>query len=178
MALTNIEYGSLASSAILNSNFLYLDNKIAEVSNTINTSISSILSNIATINSRLADLSEEIQSSIEECNENFVKSLSKQGDDLKLLINGFSMLPNWGECVQITDLASYTAPSNGYLLIYPQTTATGNIVVNNNTLAFKAKGGSQMAVIPLKEGDVLTCGMAITSSYFLPAVVTIAEEEA
>ncbi len=177
MALTNIEYGSLASSSVLNSNFLYLDNKIAETSGAINTSISSILSNIATINSRLADLSEEIQSSIEECNDNLTKGLSQQETKTKTLVDNVSLLPNWGECTYVSSLSTYAATSNGYLLIYPQTTTTGNIIVNNKTVAFKAKGGAQLAFIPLKKGDVLTCTMAVSSAYFLPAVKFITEEE-
>ena len=64
MALVNIEYGSLASSEIMNKNFIYLDDKIAESSESIMTSISSILSNIATINTRLNDISENITDSI------------------------------------------------------------------------------------------------------------------
>ena len=177
MALTNIEYGSLASSSVLNSNFLYLDNKIAETSDSINTSISSILSNIATINSRLVDLSEEMQSSLEVCNDNLTKGLTQQEEKAKVLVDSVSLLPNWSECVQVTSLSSFTASSNGYLLIYFPTTATGNVIVNNKTVSFKAKGGSQLAFVPLKEGDVLTCTMAVSSAYFLPAVRFITAEE-
>ena len=38
MSLTNIEYGSLASSEVLNQNFTYLDNKISEVIESLNAS--------------------------------------------------------------------------------------------------------------------------------------------
>ena len=44
MALINIEYGSVARSDVLNKNFLYLDEKIADTNNSNATSISSILS--------------------------------------------------------------------------------------------------------------------------------------
>ena len=37
MALTEIEYGSLASSEIMNNNFQYLDNRISSVSETVST---------------------------------------------------------------------------------------------------------------------------------------------
>ena len=47
MSLINIEYGSLASSEVMNKNFLYLDDKIAESNNSIMTSISSILSRLS-----------------------------------------------------------------------------------------------------------------------------------
>ena len=65
MALIDIEYGSLASSETMNKNFTYLDDKIAETSESIMTSISSILSNIATINSRLNDITESMDGSMD-----------------------------------------------------------------------------------------------------------------
>ena len=68
MALINIEYGSLASSETMNQNFIYLDNKIAESSDSIMTSISSILSNIATINTRLNEITENMGDSINSLN--------------------------------------------------------------------------------------------------------------
>ena len=46
MALTEIEYGSLASSEVMNNNFEYLDNKISDVSE-------NLASNVATINANI-----------------------------------------------------------------------------------------------------------------------------
>ena len=45
MALINIEYGSVARSEVLNKNFLYLDEKIADSNTSTATNISSIFSN-------------------------------------------------------------------------------------------------------------------------------------
>ena len=59
MALTEIEYGSLASSEIMNNNFQYLDNRISNVSETVSTNQAGVNSNIASINSTLTSMSED-----------------------------------------------------------------------------------------------------------------------
>ena len=83
MTLINIEYGSLASSETLNKNFIYLDKKISETTESIQASISSILSNITTINSRLNEISE--------VNTDTTEALSSRLEDYKsktkILIN-------------------------------------------------------------------------------------------
>ena len=61
MALTTIEYGTLASSSVMNNNFEYLDNRITSVSNTVSSNNSSILSNIASVNSSISSLSDKVR---------------------------------------------------------------------------------------------------------------------
>ena len=70
MALTEIEYGSLASSEVINQNNLYLENKIAEVSQTITSNTATINSNIATVNGSITSLSQNISDSISTINQN------------------------------------------------------------------------------------------------------------
>lgn len=176
MALTDIEYGSLASSELLNKNFLYLENKISETANVINTSISSILSNIATINSRLGDLSEEIQASSEKVGEDLTKGLAKQEEYTRRLVESVLMLPDWNKCLVIRDLSTYTAPSNGYVLVNPQPAASGNVIVNGISIALKTKGDSHLTIIPVKKDDVLTSSVAMTTAYFLPVASLISSE--
>ena len=65
MALTEIEYGSLASSDVMNKNFEYLDNKISDVSENINSNVATINSNIATVNSSISAMGENLNKSIE-----------------------------------------------------------------------------------------------------------------
>ena len=65
MALTEIEYGSLASSSTLNNNFNYLDNRITSVSESISTNNASIYSSIASTNSTISSLQESMSASIE-----------------------------------------------------------------------------------------------------------------
>ena len=177
MALTDIEYGSLASSETLNKNFFYLLDKIAETASSINTSISSILSNIATINSRLGDLSEEIQASAETLGADLSKGLTKQEEYTKTLVEKSLMIPEWSKCVVVNQLSTHRVPSNGYLLINPVPSASGNIIVNGVNVALKTKGDSHLTVVPVKKDDVVTCTLAISSAYFLPVTTFIISED-
>ncbi len=77
MALTEIEYGSLASSEIMNNNFQYLDNRISNVSETVSTNQAGVNSNIASINSTLTSMSEEIDADIEEINKSLEETIAK-----------------------------------------------------------------------------------------------------
>ena len=56
MTLTEIEYGSLASSAILNGNFNFLQDKITELSALITSETSSYSSTVATLNKSISEL--------------------------------------------------------------------------------------------------------------------------
>lgn len=71
MALTEIEYGSLASSNILNNNFEYLDNKISGVSEDLQARDASMNSNIVTINSSLATMSGTLTEAIDGLKNKF-----------------------------------------------------------------------------------------------------------
>ncbi len=53
MSLIEIEYGSLASSADVNNNFQYLDNKVSGLSDLITTKTASFASNVATLNTNV-----------------------------------------------------------------------------------------------------------------------------
>lgn len=90
MALTEIEYGSLASSEIVNGNFTYLDNKISGVAESITTTAATINSNIATINSTMSSMKEEINNSIEACSDSTVNLLEENGLYVTTYINGES----------------------------------------------------------------------------------------
>jgi len=56
MTLTEIEYGSLASSATLNGNFQYLQDKLTELSALITSETSGYSSTVATLNNSINDL--------------------------------------------------------------------------------------------------------------------------
>ncbi len=68
MALTEIEYGSLASSEVMNNNFEYLDNRISELSQSQISGLASINSNIVSINTALSGLGDSVDESVEEIN--------------------------------------------------------------------------------------------------------------
>lgn len=171
MALIDIEYGSLASSDIMNKNFIYLDNKLAESSDSIMTSISSIFSNIATLNSRINDITESVEGSI----EGLKATIEEYKTKTKLLVNKASMVPDWKNCysVNITSASRYTVPKNGYLLLLPVNTAKGNLVINNLKVNFKVRSNSydnacQLVAFPVFSGDVVSSDVEFSNVYFLP----------
>lgn len=91
MALTEIEYGSLASSKILNGNFEYLDNRI---SNTVEDSagvIAGINSNIASLNNSI-DL---VDAKIENSKNEFNTTLSENGVYTEIYQDGTSWYREW-----------------------------------------------------------------------------------
>lgn len=169
MALINIEYGSLASSDIMNKNFLYLDDKIADNNNTVSTSISSILSNIATINTRLNDLAESLSDYVEQ----FTSSLEEYKTKTKLLVQKSLMVPNWTGCSVLADLTNYTAPSNGFLLLSTINTSEGIININGVDVSLKKRWSSYenctLAVaLPVKKDDLVKTSVSFYQAFFIP----------
>lgn len=179
MALTNIEYGSIASSEMMNNNFKYLEDKITELASSSNTMISSILSNIATINSRLGDITEDIQDDA----TSFESKLEEYRTKTRLGLNKLSMLPNWNMCFALTETeqASYKVPKNGYLLLNPKPESNGNLTVNNCVVTLKTRSSAydnaaQLFFIPVKTGDNVSSTLTLNSAYFLPALEISSEE--
>lgn len=171
MALINIEYGSVARSEVLNKNFLYLDDKIADSNTSVATNISSILSNIATINTRLNDLAESVSDYVEEFNS----TLEEYKTKTKLLVNLSTMVPNWSAISAITDTTNYTAPSNGYLLLNPKNNSTGTLTVNNVSVNLKLRSSAddnsaQTVAIPVKENDIVNSDVVYNYAFFVPVL--------
>ena len=169
MALINIEYGSLASSDIMNKNFMYLDDKIGETSESIMTSISSILSNIATINNRLNDISENMADSV----QNLVTKLNECKTKTKILVNKASLVPDWINCVEITlnSDKNYTVSSNGYILMLPKSSSINTLSINDNIVNFRVSTSNygNLMFIPVCDGDVLSTTTNLEKLYFLPS---------
>lgn len=182
MALINIEYGSLASSDTMNKNFIYLEDKIAESSESILTTISSIYSNIATINARLNDLTEQLEDSLTELNDEVSTKISDYKTKINTAINEVSLVPDWNNRVQIDKLKDYTAPSNGYLFTFPSTTSGGTITINGATTTYKLRvnendNAAQVVPIPVQKGDVVSTTANLNYCYFVPAIQFTLEEE-
>ena len=176
MALIDIEYGSLASSETMNKNFMYLDDKIADTSDSIMTSISSILSNIATINTRLNEISENVDDSVETINSTIEDYKAK----VKLLVNKASMVPNWSNAWSISG-TKYTPSSNGYVLILSVNNSKGNITVNGKSFIFKKwenayDNVAQLTAFPVYKGDVISCSMGLSNAYFVPTLEVSIED--
>ena len=174
MALINIEYGSLASSETMNSNFQYLDDKISEVSSSLTTSISSVSSNIATVNANLSDLSDTLDSTKEELEGSIEDAIEEANSSVLTAV----MLPNWAGCITISKPESYKVPSNGYILLNPVASSSGDLTVNNTTVKYKLRGladdnAAQLVPFPVKKGDTVTCTSTMQAAYFLPVVSSI-----
>lgn len=168
MALINIEYGSLASSETMNKNFMYLDDKIADTSESIMTSISSILSNIATINNRLNDISDTMSDSV----QNLTSKIEEYKSKTKILVNKVSLVPDWTNCIEIVlnSDKNYTVNSKGYILMLPKASQNNTLSVNNSIVNFRVNSSNygNLMFIPVCEGDVLSTVTTIEKLYFLP----------
>lgn len=176
MTLTTIEYGSIASSQVMNNNFSYLNNRITSVTNTINTSISTLTSNIATINTSISELAEDLEDFITDMEANFNDFKQKT----QIAINAVNMSPNWTNVSEIQSINNYTAATNGYLLILPALNGDGDITVNTNGIDFKtysvtADSASELVVIPVSKNDVITCSCTFLKAYFLPAKTVVVD---
>ena len=172
MALIDIEYGSLASSDIMNKNFIYLDNRISEASGDVNTSISSLLSNIATINTRLAELSENLSENFED----FLNKLESLRLKTEVLINDSTMVPDWTCCSSIAHSSEYRVSMNGFILLTPKSNASGDLRINGAIVSLKTRANnydnaSQLISIPVKDGDIVVCNVECNNIYFLPTKV-------
>ncbi len=95
MALTEIEYGSLASSEVMNNNFEYLDNKISDVSETLTSTAATINSNIATINSSMATMSEELNQAIEDLDSDLTEASEEAFSTNGLYITTYTNGTSW-----------------------------------------------------------------------------------
>ena len=93
MSITNIQYGSLASSEVINNNFTYLDNRISYLAGDVNSATATLNSNIATINGNISSMNEynddkfnEIDTSLGTINQ----IITDSGLYVDLYINGNS----------------------------------------------------------------------------------------
>lgn len=159
MSLINIEYGALASSETLNKNYTYLNEKITNSVDSLNTSISSLLSNIASINVKLNDLSDEIN----ETAEDFLSKITNLKNKVQISVNSASILPNWNGCFAIDDLSNYVAEYNGFLLLNPEADMVENIEINDFIFSI-----SSFVFIPIKAGDIVKSSANWQDIKFLP----------
>lgn len=161
MDLKIIEYGSLASSEIMNNNFSYLDKKIETNLEATDTAVSSLFSNIATINTRLNDLVETFGDALEAANT----KIDDYKNKTKLMISENSMVPNWMGCVAIGDLNSYTIQKSGYLLLILEGISNKEIFINDVVIPLN----STISYLPVKEGDIISSNLENIKAYYIPA---------
>lgn len=160
MALTHIEYGSVAKSDTINNNFTYLEDKITETSETLLSSINSLSSNISAVNTSLNQLSETLNSSLETLDGKVEEYKTKT----KLLVNKALNIPNWSGITEAEGSnCTYTAPANGFYLLILSAEAGCVITLNENSINPNNTG---FMIIPVKSGDVLTASENVYNVYF------------
>lgn len=76
MALTNIEYGSVASSEVVNNNFQYLDDKISSVSQSLSANTTSLSGSISSLSATVASNKNDIDSKVSTLQNDFDKAES------------------------------------------------------------------------------------------------------
>ena len=161
MPLTNIEYGSLASSEVMNDNFEYLDDRITDVAGNLTSTSSSIYSNIASLSTTLSGQSEEIASDLQD--------LKTYTEDFKDEFDSVNNAPNYSQGIGIT--LPYSALANGY--VYAGVDGMEYVYVNNMPVHGNCgySGGKWVysgSLIRVSTGDIITSSNASGNYYFYP----------
>lgn len=162
MALTHIEYGSLASSSVINNNFEYLDNRITTVANNLTSTASSISSNIASMNSSFSETTQEISSDL---------------SDFKLYHNALradfdtqNEAPDYSNAETIT--FPYTAAAHGYVYAKIQTVnGIMSVFINNNPVMYGQYGNilsTHGSMYRVGTGDKITITGTCQEACFYP----------
>ena len=164
MALENIEYGSLASSEMMNNNFEYLDNRISNLADTQTSNTSSIYSAIAGINSVMS-----------QQNESFTISLDNLEDLYEAIRNDFDSqnnAPDYSREIGIT--LPYTVTQNGYIYGGADGVDVVQYVYVNGKIVHGHCGYSggkwvySGSLFRVSTGDVVTCSRISGSYIFYP----------
>ena len=164
MALENIEYGSLASSELMNDNFEYLDNRISGLAEIQAGDVSSIYSSIANMNN-----------SISQQNESFASDISNLEDYAESIRNDFDAqnnAPDYSLGIAIT--LPYTVQYDGYVYAGLNGLDVMRFVYVNGMKVHGHcgyGGGKQVysgSVFRVSEGDVITCDRNMGDYYFYP----------
>lgn len=164
MALTHIDYGALASSEVMNNNFEYLDNKIAEVVQKSDSDTSAIYSNIATLNGTFSAQTEQMINDISE-----LKTYAEKiREDLDLKNDS----PDYSKGVGIS--LPYTVTSDGY--VYGGVDGTDSVqyvYVNSKPVHGHCgySGGKWVysgSLFRVCKNDVVSCSRTSGNYYFYP----------
>lgn len=150
MPLTNIEYGSLASSEVMNNNFEYLDNKITQVANNLVSTSSSIYSNIASLNSTLTQTDETLASGISALNSTLN------------ILSAKDITPDYASAITVLNSSgsgTYNIDWNGWLafdLYCNQINANFQFCIDNVKVGATAsdEGDRAAGIVMVKSGSV------------------------
>ena len=171
MAITKIEFGSIADPEIINNNFEYLDEKVTDTSSKIYTNNADLE---ALINSQVLTLTNNLNDKVEVINSDIKKvedSVTETKDSLKGIYDWIT--PDYTKGVNAG--ATFTAPSYGVVMItFNVNNSSAYITVNGTNVARYVDGDgvsgavNQSFTIPVAKGDVVkrTAGDTKYSRFF------------
>ena len=164
MPLTHIEYGSLASSEVMNDNLEYLDNKISTVADSLASTSSAIYSNIASINGTLSEKDDELESDLEDLQSDFTTFADA--------VNAKNNAPDYSRAIGIT--LPYTANRDGYIFAGVDGIDNAQYVYVNNVPVIGHCGYSggkwvySGALFRVSQGDIVSSSKVSGDIYFYP----------
>ena len=172
MALTKIEFGSLADPEIINDNFEYLEEQIIETSSKIydnNASLESLItSQVLTLTNDLNSTTKTLQESIDKLGETDKTHEESMAD----IYN--KMSPDYTKGVDVeypVADSKWTAPSYGVYITSVRGRTNSQLYINDILTAFMFNTAYCQFIIPVSKGDVLhwsQTAITVSSSMFYP----------
>ena len=155
MPLINIEYGSLASSEVMNDNFEYLDDRITTVANNLTSASSSLYSNIASLNSNFSQQYESLSSDL--------SSLTSYAEAIRADFDSLNLTPDYSKAVTVVNSSgsgSHNIDWDGWLafdLYCRQNSAMFQIYVDGVMVGATAsdEGDRAAGVVLVNKGSVI-----------------------
>ena len=177
MALTNIEYGSVATSKVLNDNFNYLEDKIEDYSKNISTNNASLT---ALINSQTATISNNLNNETARLDSDIDKveqSLAKTNTTITTLQNGVCsyMIPNYTKRTTLNTGQQYTASADGVVYVrVPIVSGNQTASISINNISFDLGSGltnregnhSNTMMFPVGKNDKYTITSGTDNGWF------------
>ena len=164
MALERIEYGSLASSELMNNNFEYLDNRISSLAETQSSNVSSIYSSLANMSNTFSEQNEDLASDVSDL-EDYAQSIRHD-------FNSQNHAPDYAKGIGIS--LPYTATKNGYVYAGVDGIDSTRYVYVNNRIVHGHCGYSggylvySGSLFRVNRGDTVTCSRTHGNYYFYP----------
>ena len=141
MPLIHIEYGSLASSEVMNDNFEYLDDRITSTANNLTTASAGIYSNISSINNSILEMNQELGEDISD--------LESDLDSLRSDFSALDLAPDYGKAVTV-----YNSSGSGLINIDWNGWLEFDLYCNQNSAQFQFYvDGIMVGATASDEGD-------------------------
>ena len=169
MPLTTIEYGSLASSEVMNDNFSYLDNRITSVAGNLTSATSSINSSIASMNSTISGQIEDINDDIDD--------LETSIESLQSTVSSLSFSPDYSNATTVSYASGDAVGFDGWLAVdfVANNLAAIAWIAINGIIVMQTYGGNQdgggrfsAGICMVKATDVITYQNIVLNNVYAP----------